>query len=726
MRVLLFSMPDTAPYIAKREWEAPSLGIASVAGNLDKRHEVWVADLVVRKWSVRSSVRRCMKKYKPEIVGLSAMIFQYFTARKIARLIKDEFPGTLIALGGYHATTMRKELANSPESEVLDFIFEGEGDHAFDELLDCLEGRRSMETVGGLSYKQAGGFVHNPVRKLEDVREVDFPERDRRAFGGYHFYLDQADVMETSRGCLLRCNFCSMNQMYGTTFRTFSIDRVLADIEDMYRRGTRHVFILDDNITLDVPRLMDLCDGIIGMKRPKMQFVIQASSAGIAKDPALPRKLADAGITQVFLGIENASEDNLMQMKKGKIVGVTRLAVNRLMDEGIIVAGGMIVGMADDNVADIRRNYEYFTGMGIRIILDQIMTPYPGTEMRSELIAGGMVTNPYDYKWYNGYWPQVRTKYLSSKQLLFEKWKARRAALGVWYANGEYAKNYPCWAWFWNNVLRRIILLNEKRMLAMYGEKGRFMRQMNQWARLNDFFGDMHIDPSFFDPDVEGPEGIGEPGAEEHYGTAPAKDNTEKVFISTRESRWSQNLLIARGRATSFRSMARYPAPMTRDRDRGKEQRVARSRALYRFLVELVDSVVVSDNGQDEKRDASTDDDQPDLRVRQAGARDVAGGRFRSRGEPSQLVIAQERNGSFERVVRHSQSTLPFGVGCERTLDRLDVLRSRRRRLLQPLLKVEAADEMARFVGVNRNCWHRDRNDERCEENLRQLAWTFH
>ncbi|MGH9459728.1 MAG: B12-binding domain-containing radical SAM protein [Vicinamibacteria bacterium] len=541
MKVVLFSMPDTAPYIAKREWEAPSLGIASVAGNIDKRHQAWLADLVVRKWSVPSSVRSTMRKYRPEIVGLSAMIFQYFTARKIARLIKNEFPGTLIALGGYHATTMRREIADSPEAEVLDFIFEGEGDHAFDELLDALEGRRSMETIGGLSHKQDGVFRHNPTRPLEDVREIDFPERDRRVFRHYHFYFDKADVMETSRGCLLRCNFCSMNQMYGTTFRTYSIDRVLADIEGMYRRGARHVFILDDNITLDVPRLMDLCDGIIGLKRQKMQFVIQASCAGIAKDPLLPRKLADAGITQVFLGIENVDQDNLMQMKKGKIVGVTQVAVKRLIDAGIIVAGGMIVGMVDDDVAAIRRNYEYFVGMGIHNILDQIITPYPGTEMRTNLIADGVVTNLYDYKWYSGYWPQVRTHHLSSKQILFEKWKARRDFLGVWYADGEFRKNYPRWSWLWNNVLRRIILANERRMLWMYGEKGRFRRQMMQWARLNDFFSDMALDPSFFDPDVEGPESIGDPLADLDYGAAPRKDgSTEGVFVSTREMRWSQ------------------------------------------------------------------------------------------------------------------------------------------------------------------------------------------
>jgi radical SAM superfamily enzyme YgiQ (UPF0313 family) len=534
-------MPDTAPYIAKREWEAPALGISSIAGNLDRRHSVAIADLVVRKWSVPSSVRRCLRKHKPDIVGLSAMIFQYFTARKIARLIKEEFPGTLVALGGYHATTMYRELADSPEAEVLDFIFHGEGDKSFGELLDALEGRRSIETIAGLSYKRNGFFHHNPPRPLEDVREIALPDRDRRVFGGYHFYMNRADVMETSRGCLLRCNFCSMNQMYGTSFRDYSVERVLTDIEAIYQRGGRHVFILDDNISLDIPRLIDLCDAIIGLKHPKLQFVIQASSAGIAKDPILPRKLADAGITQVFLGIENASEENLAQMKKGKIVGVTQIAVKRLIDAGIIVAGGMITGMPDDDAAAIRRNYEYFVGMGIRTILDQIMTPYPGTEIRQQLIAAGLVTNPYDYKWYSGYWPQVRTKHLSSKQLLFEKWKARRAIIDTWYADGEFQRNYPNWSWFWNHVLRPIIRFNETRMLWMYGEKGRFKRQMKQWARLNDFFGDMVFDESFFDPEVEGPEGIGDPAAVVDYGAPPRKDHTEeRAFVSTRDLGWSR------------------------------------------------------------------------------------------------------------------------------------------------------------------------------------------
>jgi radical SAM superfamily enzyme YgiQ (UPF0313 family) len=542
MRVLLFSMPDVIPQIAKREWEAPNLGISSIAGNIDRRHQVWLADLVVRRWSVRSSVRRCLRKYKPDIVGMSAMIFQYYTARKIARLIHEEAPGTRVALGGYHATTMYEELADSPESEVLDFIFHGEADHSFDELLDALEGRRSMESIRGLSYKQGGIFHHNPRRPLENLAEIALPDRDRRIYGGYHFYFDKTDVLETSRGCLLRCNFCSMNQMYGTSFRSYSIDRVLSDIEGIYRRGARHALIVDDNITLDVSRLSDLCDAIAALKLPKLQLIIQASSAGIAKDPRLPRRMADAGVTQVFLGIENGSEHNLKQMKKGKIVDISHTAVRRLIDAGIIVAGGLITGLPDDDPESIRRNYEYFVAMGIHNVLDQIITPYPNTEMRQELIGADLVTNKYDYQWYNGYWPQVRTKHLSSKQLLFERWKAKRDVVGVWRADGEFQKNFPRWSWLWNNALRRIVVLNERRMIAMYGEKGRFKRQMKQWARLNDFFGDMQIDESFFNPDADGADALGQPDTMD-YGAYPHTDRSEvPAFVSTRELLWSQRV----------------------------------------------------------------------------------------------------------------------------------------------------------------------------------------
>ena len=71
MRVLLMSMPDVTPHIAKREWEAPNLGIASIAGNIDRRHQVWIADLVTR-----------LQRFPAPGETLTALDFQKFSGGK--------------------------------------------------------------------------------------------------------------------------------------------------------------------------------------------------------------------------------------------------------------------------------------------------------------------------------------------------------------------------------------------------------------------------------------------------------------------------------------------------------------------------------------------------------------------------------------------------------------------------------------------------------------------
>jgi hypothetical protein len=66
-------------------------------------------------------------------------------------------------------------------------------------------------------------------------------------------------VVETSRGCTFDCSFCSIIEMRGRNFHRFPIERVIEDISDAVARGARSLFIVDDNITLDMPRFEELC-----------------------------------------------------------------------------------------------------------------------------------------------------------------------------------------------------------------------------------------------------------------------------------------------------------------------------------------------------------------------------------------------------------------------------------------------------------------------------------
>jgi anaerobic magnesium-protoporphyrin IX monomethyl ester cyclase len=199
-------------------------------------------------------------------------------------------------------------------------------------------------------------------------------------------YFRRAEVIETSRGCLHDCSFCSIRGMCGKSFRLFPLDRVLADIEDAYVRGARHICCADDNITLDMDRFEALLDGVVGLKLRNLAFTTQASPVGFAQRPGIASKMVDAGFVSIFLGIENASTKSLRSMKKPNTIDLIKRAVAELQSQNIIVVAGLINGLAHDDADSIRENYEFVRDLGITSVMDQILTPYPKTALRAEML----------------------------------------------------------------------------------------------------------------------------------------------------------------------------------------------------------------------------------------------------------------------------------------------------------------------------------------------------
>jgi radical SAM superfamily enzyme YgiQ (UPF0313 family) len=213
------------------------------------------------------------------------------------------------------------------------------------------------------------------------------------------------------------CRFCSIARVYGHSVRHFPLERVLEDLRRVQARGARGVFLVDDNITLDVTRLKELCRLIIRERLNGMAYLMQASVPGIAADPELAPLLGRAGFRWVFLGIESGIARNLKGLGKGGAPDGARRAVAALQGQGICVFGGFIVGHPDDTREDIEATYRYALEIGVDHPIMQCLTPYPKTETRKELLAGGLVTNPCDYSRYNGFTCNVRTRHLSEREL---------------------------------------------------------------------------------------------------------------------------------------------------------------------------------------------------------------------------------------------------------------------------------------------------------------------
>ncbi len=406
----------------------PNLGIASVAGNINDICDVKIADLVVLKpEEVQRFLIRTLKRLQPDLVGFSCMSFQYTRAVELARAVKQQSDAKTV-FGGYHPTLMYEEIAGSEDSEVVDFIVRGEGEKTFRELIEAMQQNLSYKDINGLSYKEKGKFEHNASRELSDLSEIRLPDRSVRILTeGFHAFGERIDAVETSRGCVQGCKFCSIDRMYGRSFRKYSLNRVIEDIRNVRKHGFKSIVFSDDNITLDVKRLMALCDSIIDSGLDDLQYNTQASARGIALDEKLAQKLAEAGFKFIFLGIENVLKRNLEFFNKGNLSDDASKAVKLLRDSGIIVAGGFIIGNPDDTEQDLWTNYERAKQMKVDFPIFFITTPYPKTRLRDELIEQGMVVNADDFSTYNGITANVRTKYLTREEIQYIMWKMAAA-----------------------------------------------------------------------------------------------------------------------------------------------------------------------------------------------------------------------------------------------------------------------------------------------------------
>ena len=434
MQVLLLSMPDSFEHTPALAIRMPNGALASLAGNVDAQHHVAVADLVLVQSSVKPTIERLIAELRPDIVGLSVMTFQRATARRIIALIRSLKPDTLIVVGGYDPSL-------APDAWVhpglgVDVIVRGEGDVTFRELVRAVDERRPLDDVAGLWFRNGGEFRHNPPRHVARLAEGEVrpPNRASRVLTGYTMLGRVVDVVETSRGCTFDCSFCSIIEMRGRNFHRYSIARVVDDIADAHARGARTIFFVDDNITLDVPRLEALCREIIRAGFNNLDYIAQAMTASIAAGgDALASLMRRAGFRYIFLGIENVIDEDLQFLKArsknsrqraGRRTNTAVDAVTALHRHGMLVVGGLIVGNPDDGRDSIAANLA-FAKRYVDWPYIQHPMPYPGTPMTHDFASRHLIVNTRVEE-YDGTTAVTRSVHLAPEEIEFLRWRAER------------------------------------------------------------------------------------------------------------------------------------------------------------------------------------------------------------------------------------------------------------------------------------------------------------
>ncbi len=436
MNILLMSMPDSFEHMPSVAVRMPNGALTSLAGNVDSHHRVAVADLILAQDRVAETVESLVREIQPDIVGLSLMTFQRKTGKKIMQLIRSLRPSARIVVGGYDPS-LDIAAYTDMQDVAADFIVRGEGEITFRELLRAKEAETGYDHIPGLSYRSGDRFYHNPDRGVSSLEggEIKPPNRNARVLGGYTMLGRQVDVVETSRGCTFDCSFCSIIEMRGRNFFSYTFDRVLEDIRDARARGARTIFIVDDNITLNVRRFEGLCRAIIDAGLNDIDYIVQAMTSSIANHgEQLAPLMREAGFRYVFLGIENILEDDLKFLRASskntkredghKAGNATIKAIDYIHKHKMYVVGGLIVGNPDDTRESIMTNLE-FAKKYIDWPYIQHPTPYPRTPMTADFRNRQLIIKE-NLEEYDGTTAVVRTEHLSGEEAEFLRWRAER------------------------------------------------------------------------------------------------------------------------------------------------------------------------------------------------------------------------------------------------------------------------------------------------------------
>jgi radical SAM superfamily enzyme YgiQ (UPF0313 family) len=311
-----------------------------------------------------------------DLVAISAITSTAPQSYRLADRVREA--GIIAVLGGTHVSFLPEEAI-----QHADYVVRGEGEFAFQELVDAIQRGEGFEQIQNLSYLDPSGrLVNNPERpKISNLDVNPIPD--------YHLITGWKPggviSIATSRGCPFSCTFCSVPGMYGHAFRTHSVGRVLEELE--LHRGNHYTFFADDIFTANKKRVKELLRLMID-RGVTSEWGAQVRTETV-DDPELLQLMRDSNCFNVYVGFESINPRTLKLFQKKQDLAKIERAIDRFHEHKIRIHGMFVVGSDEDDVETLAETARFARKHDIDSVQFMIMTPIPGSPDWDTLYAHG-------------------------------------------------------------------------------------------------------------------------------------------------------------------------------------------------------------------------------------------------------------------------------------------------------------------------------------------------
>lgn len=362
--------------------------VAQVAALIDSyRYEIFFIDGMVERLSIDNVVKRIIS-INPKILALTTTSSAKQFASGIFKRVKVFLPDTYIVGFGQHAHYNPRTFLN--QSLNIDACVYGEAELTLTELIK--ESPRTItekKNIKGIYYWD-GQLENTPERPLT-IDLDQWPMSRYEIFKNHDYRITSLNFptfrniksgwVLTSRGCPYHCTICSpaIRRSFGNILRKHSPSRVADTFELLANElSVNTIYFGDDTFSLDMEWVDEVCSQLI-KRNNSVQWGMSTRADKLSSK--LIKKMRDAGLRAVSIGVESGSKRILEDINKGISHEQIEWVMSEFEKNKISVNVTAIIGHVNETVDELKQTFSFLKKTKSFFVQLHYLSPYPGTKI---------------------------------------------------------------------------------------------------------------------------------------------------------------------------------------------------------------------------------------------------------------------------------------------------------------------------------------------------------
>ena len=322
-----------------------------------------------------------LKENKPIFIIINASEQTKHEDLLALKIAKSEGIKTLAF--GYYATIKSRELLE--ENPYVDYVLVNEPEETIKELLMGFP----KSQILGLGYRNdMNEIIINDRRPfIENLDLIPFASNDLLDLGKYRNPLtgEKFLVIQVSRGCPFKCNFCLSRLMNGTRIRTRSVENVVSEIQHCIDElGIRNFFFRADTFTANKSWVKRFCVELL-KRHIRIEWYTNTRIDTLDQD-ILPL-MAQSGCILFSIGVESGMQSHQALLGKNLSLDRVKKTLKTIKNAKIMSMVYFMMGTPFDTPASLWRNIEFSRQIDSTFVEFEPFLDLPGIELNEMKIA---------------------------------------------------------------------------------------------------------------------------------------------------------------------------------------------------------------------------------------------------------------------------------------------------------------------------------------------------